>query len=286
MEVQTDSERVRLSRAGGDQDARASDLDDAHAADVDRGQVFRVAEVGCGSPGCGRHPTITAGTVTLFTVDRQRHGRWFFDDRCSSMAGWPGRVGGRRAGCRSAAVALPPARRGRARRGAGSRSMLRPSLTAPPYPAGAAPIRSPLTPSGRGRRSTRPASPAPISRSSAASSSRRGAGRQRQAASNSPWRTVPTRHGTHWPHDSSRKNAAMPAQRVDEVGGLVEHHHHARTERGAHGARRFEGQRHVQRAGPTKTRPRHPAAPPGLPAAGHAAGQIDEVRRVAPNSTS
>ena len=25
----------------------------------------------------------------------------------------------------------------------------------------------------------------------------------------SSWRTVPTRHGTHWPHDSSRKNAAM-----------------------------------------------------------------------------
>src|SRR5260221_3249788 len=23
------------------------------------------------------------------------------------------------------------------------------------------------------------------------------------------WRTVPTRHGTHWPHDSSRKNSAM-----------------------------------------------------------------------------
>ena len=25
----------------------------------------------------------------------------------------------------------------------------------------------------------------------------------------SSWRTVPTRHGTHWPHDSSRKKAAM-----------------------------------------------------------------------------
>ncbi len=25
----------------------------------------------------------------------------------------------------------------------------------------------------------------------------------------SSWRTVPTRHGTHWPHDSSRKNSAM-----------------------------------------------------------------------------
>ena len=28
-------------------------------------------------------------------------------------------------------------------------------------------------------------------------------------ASSSSWRTVPTRHGTHWPHDSSRKNAAI-----------------------------------------------------------------------------
>src|SRR5205807_1079088 len=25
----------------------------------------------------------------------------------------------------------------------------------------------------------------------------------------SSWRTVPTRHGTHWPHDSSRKNSAI-----------------------------------------------------------------------------
>ena len=28
-------------------------------------------------------------------------------------------------------------------------------------------------------------------------------------ASSSSWRTVPTRQGTHWPHDSSRKNAAI-----------------------------------------------------------------------------
>ena len=28
-------------------------------------------------------------------------------------------------------------------------------------------------------------------------------------ASSSSWRTVPTRHGTHWPHDSSRKNWAI-----------------------------------------------------------------------------
>src|SRR5204863_390172 len=27
--------------------------------------------------------------------------------------------------------------------------------------------------------------------------------------SDSSWRTVPTRQGTHWPHDSSRKNAAI-----------------------------------------------------------------------------
>ena len=41
--------------------------------------------------------------------------------------------------------------------------------------------------------------------------------RQRGAACRWAWRgrsasccrTVPTRHGTHWPHDSSRKNAAM-----------------------------------------------------------------------------
>src|SRR5438445_5557888 len=33
--------------------------------------------------------------------------------------------------------------------------------------------------------------------------------RARSRASSSSCRTVPTRHGTHWPHDSSRKNSAM-----------------------------------------------------------------------------
>ena len=36
-------------------------------------------------------------------------------------------------------------------------------------------------------------------------------------AAASSWRTVPTRQGTHWPHDSSRKNAAMRQDRVAQV---------------------------------------------------------------------
>jgi CRP-like cAMP-binding protein/NAD-dependent dihydropyrimidine dehydrogenase PreA subunit len=80
--------------------------------------------------------------------------------------------------------------------------------------------RSPTRRSGPGRRSTRRASPgrrrlsrAPAARLRRASS----AAAPPSRASSSSWRTVPTRHGTHWPHDSSRKNAAMRRSDVREV---------------------------------------------------------------------
>ena len=57
----------------------------------------------------------------------------------------------------------------------------------------------------RARRAARSSRPSPCRR-------RRPPARRRAARS---CRTVPTRHGTHWPHDSSRKNAAM---RVSSVG--------------------------------------------------------------------
>src|SRR5690348_8410368 len=52
--------------------------------------------------------------------------------------------------------------------------------------------------------------PRAISSSSASSSSTEPRGRSfTSRRSASCWRTVPTRQGTHWPHDSSRKNAAI-----------------------------------------------------------------------------
>ena len=62
-------------------------------------------------------------------------------------------------------------------------------------------------PSGRGRRCWRRASPGRRRRT------RRGRPRRpmpdARRATTSSWRTVPTRHGTHCPHDSSRKKAAI-----------------------------------------------------------------------------
>ena len=50
----------------------------------------------------------------------------------------------------------------------------------------------------------------PTSRRRASSSAADPFGRPAASrARSSSWRTVPTRHGTHWPHDSSRKNAAI-----------------------------------------------------------------------------
>ena len=83
----------------------------------------------------------------------------------------------------------------------------RPSLIVERLRGGRRRIRSRCGRSGRARRSRRRSSPGRC-REQASRPGRRA----RRAASRSiasSWRTVPTRHGTHWPHDSSRKNAAM-----------------------------------------------------------------------------
>ena len=99
-------------------------------------------------------------------------------------------------------------------------------------------------------------------------------------ASSSSWRTVPTRHGTHWPHDSSRKNRAIRRQRADQVGRLVEDHHDARAEGRADRPRALEGQRHVQgvRADEDAGRAAEQHGP-DRPTAGDAAGKIDQLAR-------
>ena len=75
---------------------------------------------------------------------------------------------------------------------------------------GRRPTRWRSTPSGRARRSTRRACTARSRRSAPARRpSRRASGPRRAGRSASCWRTVPTRQGTHCPHDSLRKNAAM-----------------------------------------------------------------------------
>ena len=81
-----------------------------------------------------------------------------------------------------------------------------------------------------------------------------------------------------------------PAQDVDHVRRAVEDHHHARAERGPDGPRALECERRVER---TRTDERAGcAAEEDRPdvaraaAAGHAAGQIDELAEGRPNGTS
>ena len=66
----------------------------------------------------------------------------------------------------------------------------------------------------------------------------------------SSWRTVPTRQGTHWPHDSSRKKAAIRSRIAVEIHRLVEHHDHARAQCRLGRPDALEGQRHVDLVGP------------------------------------
>ena len=89
-------------------------------------------------------------------------------------------------------------------------------------------------------RSSSSASSCPVSRAA-----RRGPSR----ASASSCRTVPTRHGTHCPHDSSRKNAAIRRSVAGQVGGVSNGEHHAGAERGPDLAGALEGERHVELVG-------------------------------------
>ena len=158
------------------------------------------------------------------------------------------------------------------------------SVTAPPYPAAGRPTRWPTTPSGRARRSTRRASPG---RSRAAARApRRAAGHANPAASrasSSSWRTLPTRHGTHWPHDSSRKNWAIrrSVSTRSTVSSKTMITPEPRVAAAARVASKVSGMSSA--SGPTKT----PAAPPSrivriARPPGHAAGELDEVAQGRP----
>ena len=189
------------------------------------------------------------------------------------------------AGCRSAAARRAP-RRGAAcaGSGAGSRSMLRPSLTAPPARAGAARTRSPTTPSGRARRSRRRASPGrsreecqllvpwPDARP-------RGEPRQQLLLADAP---DPARDALAARLVAEELGDAPEG--VDEVGRLVEDHDHA----GPEGRRRWRASPRTSAAcRGHPARRRRPAAPPSRivrisAPAGHAAGQVDEVAQRRP----
>ena len=96
--------------------------------------------------------------------------------------------------------------------------------------------------------------------------------------SSSSWRTVPTRQGTHWPHDSSRKNWAIRRRIWRRSTRVVERHHHRRAERGADGARPLEGQGDVELVGPHEGAGRA-AEQDGLQAStsSDSAGQVEQL---------
>ena len=106
----------------------------------------------------------------------------------------------------------------------------------------------------------------------------RAAARTASRSSASCWRTVPTRQGTHWPHDSSRKKAAMRSSTGTRSTVSSNTMHDARAERGAGRAGRLERELEVELVGPDEAAGR--AAQQHrlqLAAAGDAAGQVEHL---------
>ncbi len=211
----------------------------------------------------------------------------------SEMAGGastPARCGGRlaRAGGVTQDVGQrlrrSPVRRRRPRAGAGSRSMLRPSLTGPPYPAAA--DADSIADDAVWPRPQIDASRIawPISRSSASSSSREPDPRAgRQAGQQLLLADGPDPARDALAARLVAEELGDPAERVDQVGGLVEDHDHARPERRAGGPSRLEGQRHVERVGPDEDARRAAEQDrPDRAVAGHAAGELDQVAQRRP----
>ena len=278
-----------LARAGGHQHARPGDLDDAHPADVDRRQVLGVAErrrVDALRRGRRRGSSSRPGRVTGRAVDRQLDRRRGLDRRRRRRA--RRRAGGVSRMSVSGWAPAPRRRAARARRG-------RVAIHAQAASQGHQPrlpergLDRATTPSGRARRSTRRASPG---RSRAAAPARRRAAgrasRPRAAPAAPPGGRCPTRHGTHWPHDSSRKNWAI--RRSVSTRSTVSSKTMITPEPSVApiGPRRLERQRHVERLGPDEDarraaeqdRPDRPGRP------GRRRPARSGRRSVAPNSTS
>ena len=269
-----------LARAGRDEHARPGDLDDADPADVDRRQVLGVAQrrrVDALRRGRRRGSSSPAGDR-----DRARR-RWSIRRRLDGGRSAVARACGRRQ--QDVGQRLDRRRRrraygvGRSRsHGSGRRSQRhQPGCRSADSIADDAVWPSPQIDASR--------IAWPISRSSASSSSR---GRTREPG-DEPREQLLLADAADPARDALAarfvaEELGDPAQRVDEVGRLVEDHDHARAERRADGARVASNVSGMSSAsGPTKT----PAAPPSRIARmarppGHAAGELDEVAQRRP----
>src|SRR6185436_9748622 len=191
---------------------RARDLDDADAADVDRRQVLEVAEGrrvdALGARGI--EDRRAGGDADRDAIDRQLDGRPDGRRRRDGRTTWTGRRPEQDVGQGLGAGRLAGMRRISMRRRV---AIHRQAVAA--HSATNAGWRNALSiaelavwpsPQIEASRMTWPSS-----RRSASSSSRRSAepAAATSRASSSSWRTVPTRQGTHWPHDSSRKKRAI-----------------------------------------------------------------------------
>ena len=237
-------------RAGRDEHARPGDLDHAHPAHVDRGQVLEVAQrrgVDARPTGRPRGSSSPAGTATgapsmlSSTVGDLGGGRRLGDPRRA----------GRRLGVDAGDVEVRHAP-----------APMASKWTSPPL------IALSIADDAVWPRPQIDASRIARARSSNSASSvvqrARAAARPRAARAAPPGAPCPTRHGTHWPHDSSRKNAAIRRSAPAQVRGLVEHHDDPRAERRAGGARPLERERRVAACRDRRTRPRRrPAGSPG-----------------------
>ena len=88
----------------------------------------------------------------------------------------------------------------------------------------------------------------------------------------------PTRHGTHLPHDSSRKNRRTLYCRGEQVGAFGHDHDRAGPEHGARLLQRAEVQFHVQLVRPDEVGGRAARLDGAeAPAARHPAGQVEQL---------
>ena len=237
------------------------DLDDADPADVDRGQALEIAQ-GRGVDALGaagvedrraRPARVTASPSIVSSTTAEPRA-----PAAPRVAGSTGPAGSNRIGSMLTGSTE--------HRAAGARSRWR------------------SRPSGRGRRSRRRASPGRPRAAARSPSSADPFGRPATSrARSSSWRTVPTRQGTHWPHDSSRKNAAI--RRRAPTRSAVSSKTMTTPEPSVAPIARVPSKVSgmSSASGPTNT----PAAPPSriawiAPAAGHAAGELDQLAQRRP----
>ena len=214
-----------LARAGRSEDARPGDLDDADPADVDRGQVLEIAQGRRVDPlgAAGIEDRRAGGDADRHAVDRQLDRLHRRAPAAPRAACWPGR---RAEQDRVDAHRLTSP---------GWRKALSMALEAV-WPRPQIEASRIAWPTSRRRASSSAAEP--LGRPAAS------------RARISSWRTDADPARDALAARLVAEERGDPAERTDQVGGLVEDHHDARPERRPDRPRALERERRVERVGP------------------------------------